>query len=386
MIPGVMRNEDMENRRRQEIDATVQAALANQGVLQGMIPSPEMGYPPPTAPLFNRPPEENNINPMWTGTVLDKKLSMIKIGDFNGSDEDWLKWSKRVRSAFGEAGMSTILTSTRTADANAEANERIYWKLEGSTANGAAKTMVSQHQESKSGHKAWRDLLITYEGDGVLVESAQKVRNRLDTLRLNTTTTALEYIAEFQECISMLEDMKEGYTISKTREMFLEQITDSDYHEVTHSLRFHDMTIEDCYKKVRKEQSLLSLRQKKNIRPRKVGISENGTNQSTDMNLTKFKDEKGYMNVPKTEWTQLTDRQRSEVKRFNGNLKWKRRQNSNSGDGDRNQKILRRAVIDILQEVVETKTQNRDDDPNISTELNNQREITPKFVFQVKKA
>ena len=139
------------------------------------------------------------------------------------------------------------------------------------------------------------------------------------------------------------------------------------------------MTIEDCYKKVRKEQSLLSLRQKKNIRPRKVGIRENGTIQSTDSDLTKYKDEKGYMNVPKTEWTQLTDRQRSEVKRFNGNLKWKRRQNSNSGDGDRNQKILRRAVIDILQEVVETKTHNRDDDPNISTELDNQREITPKF-------
>ena len=73
--------------------------MVNQGVNQqgvftplrpGMIPSPDMEYPPPPAPPFNQQQDKNSsdMNPMWIGTSLDKKLSMIKIGDFNGSDDD----------------------------------------------------------------------------------------------------------------------------------------------------------------------------------------------------------------------------------------------------------------------------------------------------------
>ena len=89
-------------------------------------------------------------NNLWTGPTLDQKLSMIKIGEFNGLDGDWLKWSKRVRSSFGEAGLSKFLTSNEVAVANLEANEQIYWKLEGAMTNGAAKVAVSKHQEDKS--------------------------------------------------------------------------------------------------------------------------------------------------------------------------------------------------------------------------------------------
>ena len=87
-----------------------------------------------------------------------------------------------------------------------------------------------------------------YESDGVFAESAETVRNRLDGLRLNSNITVLEYIAEFQVCVSILGKMKEGHTSSKTREMFLDQITATDYHEVMHSFRFHEMPIEECYK------------------------------------------------------------------------------------------------------------------------------------------
>ena len=78
--------------------------------------------------------------------------------------------------------------------------------------NGAAKTTLSSYQRSKSGYHAWQNLLKNYEGDGVRVESAKKIRNRLDNLRLDSTTNALEYISEFQECVLMLEDMAESYT------------------------------------------------------------------------------------------------------------------------------------------------------------------------------
>ena len=102
--------------------------------------------------------------------------------------------------------------------------------------------------------------------------------------------------------------------------------------------------------------------------------------------MTKFKDGKGYVNVPSAEWARLTDRQCNEVKNFNRSLKWKCRQNSDNRNGDRGQKILGRAIIYIFQEVVETDPQNRDEDPDTGKELDTRREIVPKFVFKVKKA
>ena len=68
------------------------------------------GYPPgydgPQSP-------EVEVNILWKGTRLDKKLSMIRIGDFSGADEDWLNWSQKVKSSFGEAGLETLLTNKK---------------------------------------------------------------------------------------------------------------------------------------------------------------------------------------------------------------------------------------------------------------------------------
>ena len=249
---GEIRNAETEQRLQNEIDARVQNRM------QEMSPPPVPdGFPPRGLPIVNQPTNNHEahnmgVNPLWCGTTLDKKLAMINLTDFNGSDEDWLKWSRKVKALFGGAGLIRMITSQQVANVNKEANERVYWLLEGVTANGAAKTTVARYKSTKSGYDAWKNLLITYEGDGVRMESAEKVRNRLDNLRLDTTTSALQYISDFQECISLLDDMSESYTASKTREIFLNQITDMDYQRVTHSLHFHEMPLDECYKKVRK--------------------------------------------------------------------------------------------------------------------------------------
>ena len=172
------------------------------------------------------------------------------------------------------------------------------------------------------------------------MESAEKVRNRLDNLRLDTNTTALQYISEFQDCISLLEDMKESYTESKTREIFLNQITDMDYQKVTHSLRFHDMPIETCYQKIRKMQSLLSLKNnpRDGISPRKMEIDGN----TKEYYLKKYQTSLGFISVPDNIWKSLTSEQRKVILDHNSAKKRERkreREKNWSSQGQENKRL-----------------------------------------------
>ena len=172
------------------------------------------------------------------------------------------------------------------------------------------------------------------------MESAEKVRNRLDNLRLDTNTTALQYISEFQDCISLLEDMKESYTESKTREIFLNQITDMDYQKVTHSLCFLDMPIEICYQKIRKMQSLLSLKNnpRDGISPRKMEIDGN----TKEYYLKKYQTSLGFISVPDNIWKSLTSEQRKVILDHNSAKKRERkreREKNWSSQGQENKRL-----------------------------------------------
>ena len=88
-------NQEIEEQRRQELNLAIQATLKNQ--LSGLhSPSVPPGLPPshanPAFPINQNTPSPNATNQesniLWDGKTLDKKLSMIKISGFNGSDED----------------------------------------------------------------------------------------------------------------------------------------------------------------------------------------------------------------------------------------------------------------------------------------------------------
>ena len=70
--PWALLEEDQEREKvhTQKFDEAVQAALLNRMILPGLT--------------------NKYTNSLWTGITLDKKLYMIKIGEFNGSDNDWL--------------------------------------------------------------------------------------------------------------------------------------------------------------------------------------------------------------------------------------------------------------------------------------------------------
>ena len=191
----------------------------------------------------------------------------------------------------------------------------------------------------------------------------------------------------------------------------LAHITDGDYSEVVHSLRFHDMPLEDCYKKIRKEQSMLSLRRKnlKNVRPRKFGVEERIPAANKIVTLTKYIGENGYMQVPPEVWRKLQREERKEVMNHNDDIRKKRaamgnkgrderngRDDRNSGRNDRYRgrddgrdnretKRIRRTVMDILQEASDSTKEEQHADPETADEQNSRNVIIPKFTFRIKK-
>ena len=116
-------NQETEEQRRQELNLAIQSTLQNQ--LVGLHPpSVPPGLPPshanPESPINQNTPSPNVTNQesniLWDGKNLDKKLSMIRISEFNGSEEDWLKWSRKVKVSFGEAGLVSLLTSKQISE------------------------------------------------------------------------------------------------------------------------------------------------------------------------------------------------------------------------------------------------------------------------------
>ena len=144
------------------------------------------------------------------------KLQAQQVSAFNGNAIKWRSWKKKTRAAIGTAGMLDVLDSADYATKHKIDNETVFHILQVATADGNAAHLVDVFEADKNGHAAYNQLVLWYEGDELTTETAEDVRSRLEKIRLDTRTTASEYINDFQLYTKQLEELGESYTASKT--------------------------------------------------------------------------------------------------------------------------------------------------------------------------
>jgi hypothetical protein len=135
------------------------------------------------------------------------KLEAQKIKDFMGGHKDRPKWKSRTECAFSGSGYERVLEDFDYAKANERLNKVVYSQLAAVTAEGVAYHLVSKVEDTKDGHAAWRNLVDWYDGDMILNETAENLRNKLDNLRLNKGVSASEYINKF---LAWFRDLKKS--------------------------------------------------------------------------------------------------------------------------------------------------------------------------------
>ena len=318
------------------------------------------------------------------------KLQAQQVPIFNGNPLMWHTWKKKTRAAVGTAGMLGILDDEAYAGRNPVDNETIYHLLQVATSDGNAAHLVDKYEDQKDGRKAFAELQAWYEGDELTTETAEDVRSKLDKLTLSTRTTGSEYINNFQLYTKQLEDLGESYTTSKTVSIFLDQISDPDYTSTKELCIENQHTLEECIARIRAKERRLD-REKLRHRRRTISVrrapilEDDHKDDPDDYDLSEFLTDKGYYSIPPKTWKSLSKEDREQIKQFNGLLRKKRR-NSSDTEQINNRRAPHQDQDVKRRKTVQFQDQDNQDDPKDDetpstvseedvAEINNRRHI-----------
>ena len=288
------------------------------------------------------------------------KLQAQQISMFNGDAIKWRSWKKRTRAAIGTAGMLEILDSADYANRNSIDNETVFHLLQVATADGNAAHLVDSFEDQKDGHAAYSELVLWYEGDELTNETAEDVRAKLDKIMLNTKTSASEYINYFQLYTKQLTDLGESYTESKTVQIFLSQITDPDYETTREFCVENRFKITDCIERIRAKERRFT-RDRMITRTRSLNVRRTDMQSDHELvDMEKYINENGYYSLPQEKWDQLDSQTQAKVKRYNTNLRKKRKYRNNNNPTSTNNEDTRSITP---RNTTNTKVQDDDSSP-----------------------
>jgi len=183
------------------------------------------------------------------------KLEAQKIKDFTGGHEDWQKWKSRTECAFSGSGYERVLDDREFSNNNLRLNKVVYSQLAAATVDGVGYHLVQQFEEEKDGHAAWKNLCEWYDGDMIMNETAENLRNKLDNLRLHSGVSGSEYVNKFLAWYRDLEKIKgEGLSKGHATHLFLKNIIDQDYQTSVTYCRNVDCSLEKCIAAIRKQE------------------------------------------------------------------------------------------------------------------------------------
>jgi hypothetical protein len=248
------------------------------------------------------------------------KLEAQKIKDFTGGHEDWQKWKSRTECAFSGSGYERVLEDTEYAMSNERLNKVVYSQLAAATVDGVAYHLVQQFESDKNGHAAWKNLCEWYDGDMIMNETAENLRNKLDNLRLHTGVSGSEYVNKFLAWYRDLDKIKgEGLSKGHATHLFLKNITDSEYQSSVTYCRNTDCSLEKCIAAVRKQER--DIQQKKLDRHRlKATLRRMRSSGDSDMEDEAFGSAPKRSKLTKPRRTGSTNSEKVENKKFEGEL------------------------------------------------------------------
>ena len=265
-------------------------------------------------------PSENNL-----------KLEAQKVKDFTGNFSEWQKWKSRTECAFNGSGFGKILNDEEFAEENERMNSIVYSQLAAATVDGNAHHLVKEYEDGQDGYAAWQNLCDWYDGDVVKHETADELRSKLESLKLDTTTAATQYINKFLTWHSDIAKIPgEELSPSHGVYLFLKNISDPEYEATVRFCRNQNSDLKDCVSAIRKaERDLIRKRAEKRKLDQYIRrlVQENQDNKKeskkrkseSDDNhpMTIKTDDKGYFHFRRAEWIELTKQEKMFVKNWN---------------------------------------------------------------------
>ena len=272
-------------------------------------------------------------------TTTNLKLEAQKITDFDGSFGNWENWKLSTQCALEGSGYIQVLVNQNFAVTHPHLNRIVYSQLARATINGNAFHLVKAFESTKDAFKTWENLCEWYDGEDARHDTAVSLRNKLDNLKLSSSTTASIYINKFLTWYQDLQKIPgESLSDSFAIQLFLKNIEDPEYEITVRYLRNSSATLKNCVTTLRKdERDLIQKRiQKRKLRnlTRRIMKEDNRNNQrpskirrthAEDVNkheMIQLKPSpKGLLGVDEKVWATLDEKVKSFIQQYNSNVK-----------------------------------------------------------------
>ena len=202
--------------------------------------------------------EEEDEHVSTAGRSL--KLSAPEVGNFSGDPVDWPKWKASTIVTFVATGYEKVLTSRKYALKNKSKNKIVYAILSNATIDGHSHHRIKNHEGTQDGNTAWKDLLEWYDGEDVISETAETLRQKLQNTCMVSGVTPSTYINRFLSAFNELEKIPEHKMNSQeAKSLFLRNIHDTEYATLKEALEMNVVTstLESLVLKLRKKEHTL---------------------------------------------------------------------------------------------------------------------------------
>ena len=171
------------------------------------------------------------------------KLTAPEVGSFSGEPVYWPKLKASMIVTFVATGYEKVLTSRTYAFKNTSKNKIVYAILSNATIDGHAHHRIKNHEATQDGHTAWKDLLEWYDGEDVVAETAETLRQQLQNTFMVSGITPSIYINRFLSAFNELEKILEHkMNKQEAKSLFLRNIQDTEYSSLKETLEINVVT------------------------------------------------------------------------------------------------------------------------------------------------
>ena len=276
--------------------------------------------------------------------------------------------------------LSRILKDKEHAIENPGDNETVCFMLQNSIAGGNASAAFVGKGIDYDGHLAWATLVIGCDGRGQRVPEAQRIREELDGLRLDTRSNGQMHDNKFKECVRRLQELKEVNSESAHIEKYLVHVTHPEYELLKETLKSTDNnSLENCYRKVSRKATEVSNSQlgKRDISktPRNANVRfENPVelDAPNDVNIMDYVQDDGKINIPRHIFSQLHKSQLTQLSQHDRKRRSNRKHDRKRPKKKRDYQVKHKAMTlfeDFLQSS-EDKASSDEDKDDKETPLN----------------
>eukprot|EP00536_Pseudo-nitzschia_multiseries_P014533 jgi/Psemu1/39052/gm1.39052_g len=125
-------------------------------------------------------------------------LKPRQIQDFDGSQDNWIKWRCDTKATLHATGHRDIMESREAADNDHPLNSALWGILLNACSGGSASSKVTRHEDASDGHAAWKELLEWYDSESQQEAYAARMKLKLEGVRLHPGGNISDYINNFE--------------------------------------------------------------------------------------------------------------------------------------------------------------------------------------------